>query len=427
VRFLRGALALCAVLGPGLAAGPPAAVAGTSSSTTLLGITHTRESADGWNDPLAVARARRLIPRLASVQNQHVMGWGALNPEPSPGVFRWGSLDARVALMRRTGGTPVITLCCAPDWMKGGRAGATDWSRIERAPAREHFPDFAALARAVARRYPHVRHFQVWNELKGFHDRSRNRWDIEAYTELYNQVYDALKSVDPAIQVGGPYVPVDSWSRASGASHPSDVGGAWGVLDGRALDALDFWLAHKHGADFVTVDASTATKDRGLVTDPFTARRKLAAVNGWLRSRTTLPIWWAEWYAPAGAAAGAAKRAAVGAAAVLALAASGADVALAWGPQADGSACGACLWTDTAARDGGRPTPAGRVTARLRGALATGGTVTEEPTSTARLLAYRVGERCVLVNRTSAPVRGGCAAGGERGLRPYEVAVVPGR
>jgi hypothetical protein len=399
---------------------PAAAVAGMQ-----LGITHTRESADAWNDPAATARARRLIPAVATMQNQHLMGWGALNPKPAPGVFRWGSMDARLELIRRTGGVPVITLCCAPDWMKGGRAGATDWSRIERAPAREHFADFAELARQVARRYRGVRHFQVWNELKGFYDRRRNRWDIEAYTELYNQVYDALKSVDPAIQVGGPYVPMDSWSRPGSASHPSDVRGAWGVLDGRALDAVDHWLAHMHGADFVTVDASTATKDRGLVTDPFTARRKLGAITTWLRSRTPLPIWWAEWYAPAGQGASLQKRAAVGAGAVLELAASGAGVALAWGPQADGSSCGACLWTATRRPGGGRSTPMGRTMALLRGALSTGDAVAEDPASDARLLAYRVGERCVLVNRTARPGRGGCQAGPERALRPYEVAVLP--
>ncbi|OLT10047.1 hypothetical protein BJF78_29420 [Pseudonocardia sp. CNS-139] len=63
-----------------------------------------------------------------------------------------------------------MTLCCAPDWMKGGEPGETDWSRIEVAPDPAHYADFAALAVDVARRYPQVRHFVVWNELKGFFD-----------------------------------------------------------------------------------------------------------------------------------------------------------------------------------------------------------------------------------------------------------------
>jgi hypothetical protein len=75
-------------------------------------------------------------------------------------------LDSRIALIRRTGGTPVTTLCCVPDWMKGGRPGTTDWSKLEVAPAPGHYADFAALAATIARRYPFVRHFLflVWNE-----------------------------------------------------------------------------------------------------------------------------------------------------------------------------------------------------------------------------------------------------------------------
>ena len=63
--------------------------------------------------------------------------------------YDWSSLDRRVNQMVKTenfsllppehivfikvetGGTPVITLCCAPDWMKGGEPGFTNWSRLE--------------------------------------------------------------------------------------------------------------------------------------------------------------------------------------------------------------------------------------------------------------------------------------------------------
>lgn len=64
------------------------------------------------------------------------MGWGASNPEPSPGHDDFVALDRRVALMLRTGATPVLTLCCAPDWMKGGRPGDTECPQqaLETAP-----------------------------------------------------------------------------------------------------------------------------------------------------------------------------------------------------------------------------------------------------------------------------------------------------
>ena len=74
---------------------------------------------------------------------------------------------------------------------------------MEDAPLPEHFADFAALSAAGAKRYPCVRHFLVWNEFKGFFDDELKRWDAKGYTDLYNVVYDAVKAVDRANQVGG--------------------------------------------------------------------------------------------------------------------------------------------------------------------------------------------------------------------------------
>ena len=84
------------------------------------------------------------------------MGFGTLNPEPSPGEFDWCSLDTRMQLVKDTGGKAMLTLCCSPDWMKGGPDGATDWDKLERAPLPEHYDDFAKLAAATVQRYPQV-------------------------------------------------------------------------------------------------------------------------------------------------------------------------------------------------------------------------------------------------------------------------------
>ncbi|MGH2809628.1 MAG: xylan 1,4-beta-xylosidase, partial [Actinomycetota bacterium] len=149
----------------------------TSISRLTNGITHTRQSADGWNDRESVGRARGLIRSSGLVQNQYIMGFGAGNPEPAPGRFDFKSLDARMELIAGTSGLAVITLCCAPDWMKGGASEQTDWSTLEKPPLPEHFGDFAALAEAVARRYTWVKHYQVWHPLNGFYDPARNDWD----------------------------------------------------------------------------------------------------------------------------------------------------------------------------------------------------------------------------------------------------------
>ena len=333
---------------------------------TRLGLTHTQYSADSWGDPTAVALARSAIPTLASFQNQHLYGWGTLNPNDRPGHYDWRTLDARVELMRATGGTPVITLCCAPDWMKGAPPGTTDWSRLEVAPLRAHFDDFAELARRVAFRYPDVRHFLVWNEMKGFWNAQLNRWDHEAYTDLYNRVYRALKSVDPRIKVGGPYVVVGSWADATRASHPSGLRGPWGVADRRDLDAIEYWLTHADGADFIAIDAWTGTRDRGVHLDPFLATQKLRDIGRWLRTRTSLPIWWSEWYStpqyPQPYTGGWTEQrvAALTVRSLIELSAGGSSVALHWAPQPETSLCGACLWSDTRVSTGGRLSATGR-------------------------------------------------------------------
>src|SRR5579872_7059688 len=57
------------------------------------GVTHAQYSLDPWGDPTSINRAKDLLKAACRYQNQHIMGWGADNPEPSPGVFHWDSLD----------------------------------------------------------------------------------------------------------------------------------------------------------------------------------------------------------------------------------------------------------------------------------------------------------------------------------------------
>jgi hypothetical protein len=364
-RRMLGALCVASVL----IASPTGAEAGSVSHRPAgrvhvetkrfeFGMTHTQHSADGWGDPVAVKSATAIATALGGLQDQAIMGWGVGNPEPRPGIFDFTSLDRRIRFIRSTGATPVITLCGAPDWMKGGTPGVTDWSNINVAPTTPHFDDFAKLASAVARRYPDVVHFMVWNELKGFYDRARNRWDYERYTALYNKVYDALKAVNPSIRVGGPYAVIDSWSSRAVASNPAEVQGPWGVLDQRSLDVVDYWLAHAHGADFLAVDAAATPRDAPQAVDPRVAVQKFAAVDRWLRQRTNLPIWWAEFYVqPAGIMWSPARQSAMVMRALRSMRASGAEAALLWQPEAAPEGNPRGLWTSTAVRGGGRPLP----------------------------------------------------------------------
>ncbi|WP_189708306.1 xylan 1,4-beta-xylosidase [Streptomyces anandii] len=349
--------------------GTPAAPRDADEPYVGWGFTHTQFSADEGS-AAATGRVERLLSQGGGLpQDQAIMGWGADNPEPVKGRYDFAALDRRVDFVRASGGVPVITLCCAPDWMKGGRAGAgnTDWSRpaLETAPTPGHYADFAALAATVARRYPDVRHFIVWNEFKGFWNDAGGRWDYEGYTELYNLVYRALKQVNPKIMVGGPYLVMDSVDPRRGDDAAAAPRGPWGAMDQRVLDAFSYWNTHKAGADFVVVDGSSYTKDDELLPDEFAATDKLTAVGRWVRQQTHgLPLWWAEYYVEPADGNDDRKgwterhRVAVQAAGMIAMVKGGASSGFYWNPEEEkGAGCPGCLWTPTATAGGGQALP----------------------------------------------------------------------
>jgi len=245
--------------------------------------------------------------------------------------------------------------------MKGGVPGETDWSRLEDAPDPEHFADFAELAAVVAERYPDVYYFQVWNEMKGFYDNEAERWRSEDYTELYNMVYEAVKAVRPDAFIGGPYVVLDSWNPNDQPSHPSGITGEFGELDQRPLDVIEYWLDNAVGADFIIVDARVAGFGTEVPETPFTGLDKFSVANSWLRERTDLPIWWAEWYPNHPAIETEAEAADLVMEALRVTRESGAAVVLLWDPNGSepltsSMECQLCLWTDVREPGGGEAT-----------------------------------------------------------------------
>lgn len=377
---------------------------GTAAQIPFVGVTHTQDSLDDY-PPDQVARAKAVLDAQPMPQNQYLMGWGVDNPEPAPGEYNWSSLDQRINLIAGTHGIAVLTLAGAPDWMKGGRAGTTDWNQLDVAPARAHYDDFAALAAAAARRYPQVRYFQVWSELKGLYDNAHNRWDYEDYTDLYNAVYDAVKKVRPDAQIGGPYVVLDTWSPA-GSPAPSVLSGPWGVVDQRALDVIDYWSAHKHGADFLAVDGSSGTRDAGPTTDPFGATEMFGAVSTWLRARTGLPVWWSEFYPTAPGSAqwlpGSPQLAALTVAAVANAVLGGASHLLLWQPEASGDVPNAALWTAPTADSPAAPLPLATAWDWLASNLDSDTTIDFSPDRSILLFLGRT--QVLAVNLTARPV-----------------------
>ncbi|MEU6318884.1 xylan 1,4-beta-xylosidase [Streptomyces sp. NPDC047009] len=398
------------------------------------GFTHTQFSADDGSDG-ATRRVEDLLSANRIPQNQHLMGWGAGNPEPVKGHYDFAEMDRRIDFIRESGSTPVVTLCCAPDWMKGGRAGVdrTDWSQaaLETAPTRDHYKDFAALAATVAKRYPDVRHFVVWNEFKGFWNNSRARWDYEGYTELYNLVYKALKQVNPKIMVGGPYLVMDSVDPRQQHDASTTLRGPWGAMDQRVLDAFDYWNEHKAGADFVVVDGSSYTDDNELLPDEFGATDKLTDVSAWVRRQTgDLPLWWAEYYVEPSDGNDDRKgwsedhRVAVQAAGMIAMVKGGATSGFYWNPEEErGPGCPGCLWSPTDSANGGRPLPMYDLVSRFGkefrpGTKHTTVQVAEDVASDVRVLAT---DKAVLVVNTQGRTISAGIDGKKFDMKAYEV------
>jgi hypothetical protein len=234
-----------------------------------------------------------------------------------------------------------------------------------------------------------------------------------------------VKAVRSDIQVGGPYVVLTSLDK--GKTDASDqVTGAWGAADQRALDVVDYWLQNKAGAEFVAVDGSTKTRDDTLPS-VLDGAQKFADLDAWLRQRTDLPIWWAEFYpdVPEDAQPGAASPASATAtlAAVAAYARSGASGALLWGPQGDPELDYAALWTDATTEEGGQPTPLTAAWQWLVPRLAQGDIeIGRSPTSP--IVVFRAPDGAVVVNASDESVQ---VSSDTEAVGPWSITVVPGR
>ena len=349
--------------------GLTASGASTSARTFSYGYDLATAMSTGVN-PAAAQRAAQVAKTMpASFQVVPIMGWGQGNPEISPGVFDFSQIAKQLTFVQASGATPVITLCGAPDWMKGLTAGTTDWTQLGLPPIASHYQDFAALSAAVAKAFPQVKYFVVWSELRGFWSPAFGGWDAGSYTSLYNDVYLAVKSARPDALVGGPYVSVGSGPGPAPARFPTPSG-PWGHLQVTSLSAISYWLKNNVGADFVAVDGKAFTANFGLVTDPVTSTGKYAAVDQWLVSQTALPIVWMESHVvPDPTIVSQQQQAAIRIAALLQMASSGASLGMQWNPTQDPT-WDEGIWNDVTLPSGGQPTVLAQVLPAVLNVLA---------------------------------------------------------
>jgi hypothetical protein len=375
-----------------------------STSQFSPGITYIDDSLgypSDSNDAGAINNVKSLIRQGITFENTSIMAWGAPDPWPDPSQpepGNWGYLDGRLHLILQTGGTPVITLCEAPWWMKGQLEadGTTrllqpsdEWSDIAYSSRilDNEMDAWLHLVQRVAERYMvppyNVRYFQVWNELKGYYNPMTNAYDYttspgdpsgpnakHGYTYMYNLVYERLMQVarslgisTDSVKVGGPYVVMDTWGSKN-QNNLSTLSKAYGTYDWRNLDVVLYWLQHKAGAGFITLDGTTGNRDNLNLADPFVASEKFADMVTWIRSldntrypgAATLPVWWAEWYATSyNDTPNDQYNNAIKTYAMIKYLKAGGAVALSWGGMGDGQS-DTGLWTPTTA-GGGQPLP----------------------------------------------------------------------
>ena len=222
-----------------------------------FGITHTHYR---WHtgNATAVTRAKELLKSLNGFHNTHIMGWGAgvirtdIHGVPKNldvGLTRYVNLVSEL-------GQPMITFCTAPGWMKASGDGDPnssqgDWS-MESAVLPQFEDVFATLCAEIAKKYPHVKYFQVWNEFKGLWDAAARNWDYERYTRFYNKIYRKVKDVRPDAQIGGFY-------QVFAGDGSAEILGSRGAGTFMPIDAptragMQYFIENAEGIDFFCVD-----------------------------------------------------------------------------------------------------------------------------------------------------------------------------
>lgn len=357
----------------------------------------------------AIASAKTLIQNVSSINNQHIVSFGASNLQSSQGApLDFTSLDARVAHLRSLGGECMLTFCSAPGWMLESEpeSGYDPESR----PKEIYFDEYASICAAVAQRYPDVKYFQVWNEFKGFWDAETGWWDDALYLTFYNKIYTAVKAVRPDAYVGGFYMSIrGDGSEMFGYQAVDSYDPLDEEADGNLVwKSMRYWLQNKAGADFICFDRGLQGWNNNAA---FTPEQALALTQKYediltkIRSLTDLPLIMSEFYGLRPARSSFVMSADYKAV-MLALmykhmlvGSQGRELtALLWSEE---DSTGMSLFTDTAAAEGGQPTSLYRVTNGFISAFAQGNTIVQSTsTNTEKIEVLASPQVVMLINKS---------------------------
>lgn len=272
-----------------------------------LGTSNTRLGWTWTHNERRDSTTKALLATAARIQNQHLIGFGSVtDPQPGAGAaYNWASMDSTFGFPTSSTGLMsgaterCLTICGCPPHMRSPKAGQS-WdpngvhsgtqltSLTEYVPPNHSwFSEYADLVAAFAVRYPHVKYFQVWNELKGFYVVNQtsgssaippgsglpagitplsNRWWYEGYTAMYNLIWQRVKAVRPDAFIVGPYNVLNTLSWDTSADWANDTFpdrcmGPWGYIDKKVLHVHRYFLANCTGADALCSDVRNLTKD----------------------------------------------------------------------------------------------------------------------------------------------------------------------
>jgi hypothetical protein len=131
---------------------------------------------------------------------RYMVNWREIAPtkprhpaNPGDPAYQWASTDAALGALHAHGVDVLATLYRTPAWANGGRSS-------NGVPTGKY--SLPAFAVAVAKRYPWLRLWEVWNEpnLRSFLRPNSPRLYVQ---RLLNPTYDALHALRPSIRVAG--------------------------------------------------------------------------------------------------------------------------------------------------------------------------------------------------------------------------------
>jgi hypothetical protein len=187
--------------------GSPAALAVAALSLTVPATSAASPSIRyGVQDDAYLSAGPSLEERLGTLDDvgaklvRSMVNWRQVAPtrprhpaDPADPAYDWSSTDAALQGLQAHGITVLVTLYRAPKWANGGRSS-------NGIPTSKY--SLAAFAVAVAKRYPWVHLWEVWNEpnLQSFLSPNSPRLYVQ---RLLNPTYDALHALRASNRVAG--------------------------------------------------------------------------------------------------------------------------------------------------------------------------------------------------------------------------------